>query len=84
MFLMKALLVLFASLALTPLENRWWNVTLLVTPLGLTTSAIPYPSNDVEVEFDFSRIASLSKRARGPHTAFHSFPGRSHAILDFC
>ena len=28
-------------MALTPLENHWWNVTLYVTPRGLTTSAIP-------------------------------------------
>ena len=28
-------------LALTPLENHWWNVPLYVTPRGLTTSAIP-------------------------------------------
>src|SRR5438105_6086900 len=39
-------------LALTPLENHWWNVTLYVTPRGLTTSAIPCPSGTLEIEFD--------------------------------
>jgi hypothetical protein len=40
-------------LALTPLENHWWNVTLYVTPRGLTTSAIPFQQQSFEVEFDF-------------------------------
>ena len=28
-------------MAQTPLINHWWNVTLYVTPRGLTTSAMP-------------------------------------------
>jgi len=40
-------------LALTPLENHWWNVTLYVTPRGLTTSAIPFRHESFDVEFDF-------------------------------
>ena len=28
-------------LALTPLQNHWWNVPLYVTAHGLTTSAMP-------------------------------------------
>src|SRR5436189_5188474 len=40
-------------LALSPLQNHWWNVTLYVTPVGLTTSAIPYGARTFEVEFDF-------------------------------
>jgi Family of unknown function (DUF5996) len=40
-------------LALTPLENHWWNVPLYVTPRGLTTSAIPYGSGAFSVDFDF-------------------------------
>src|SRR5579862_2527879 len=39
-------------LALTPLENHWWNVPLYVTPLGLTTSAIPYGPGAFAVDFD--------------------------------
>ena len=38
---------------LTPRVNHWWNVTLYVTPAGLTTSAIPYRDKTFEVEFDF-------------------------------
>ena len=40
-------------LALAPPENHWWNVTLYVTPRGLTTSAIPFGRITFEVEFDF-------------------------------
>jgi hypothetical protein len=40
-------------LALTPLENHWWNVPLYVTPRGLTTSAIPYGPGAFSVDFDF-------------------------------
>jgi hypothetical protein len=34
--------------ALTPLVNHWWNVTLYVTPRGLTTSIIPFELRSVE------------------------------------
>ena len=40
-------------LALTPLVNHWWNVPLYVSARGLTTSAMPYESRDVEICFDF-------------------------------
>jgi hypothetical protein len=40
-------------LALTPLQNHWWNVTLHVTPRGLTTSSIPFGRVSFEVAFDF-------------------------------
>jgi Family of unknown function (DUF5996) len=35
------------------LVNHWWNVTLYVTPLGLTTSAIPYGDRSFQIDFDF-------------------------------
>jgi hypothetical protein len=40
-------------LAHAPLLNHWWQVTLYVTPCGLTTSAIPYRSGVFDIEFDF-------------------------------
>ena len=41
-------------LALTPLQNHWWNVPLYVSARGLTTSAMPLPDGRLlEVEFDF-------------------------------
>ncbi|NLE80002.1 MAG: hypothetical protein GX610_10555 [Rhodococcus sp.] len=36
-----------------PLVNHWWNVTLYVSPRGLTTSAMPYRQGIFEIEFDF-------------------------------
>jgi Family of unknown function (DUF5996) len=40
-------------LALTPLTNHWWNVTLYLTARGLTTSPMPYRDRTVEIQFDF-------------------------------
>ena len=40
-------------MALTPLVNHWWNVTLYVSARGLTTSMIPYGDRWFEMEFDF-------------------------------
>ena len=36
-----------------PMVNHWWQVTLYVSPRGLTTSAIPYGAGVFDVEFDF-------------------------------
>src|SRR5215467_5769836 len=41
-------------LTLTPLVNHWWNVTLYVTPRGLTTTAMPYrDGRTFVIDFDF-------------------------------
>jgi len=40
-------------MAFETLQNHWWNVTLYVTPVGLTTSAIPYRGSTFIVDFDF-------------------------------
>lgn len=41
-------------LAYAPMVNHWWQVTLYVTPRGLTTSNVPYRSGGAfDVEFDF-------------------------------
>ncbi len=40
-------------LALAPMQNHWWQVTLYVSPRGLTTSAIPFAAGLFCVEFDF-------------------------------
>ncbi|KZS81027.1 DUF5996 family protein [Mycobacterium persicum] len=40
-------------LAHAPMVNHWWQVTLYVTPRGLTTSAIPYGNEVFDIEFDF-------------------------------
>ena len=40
-------------MAHAPLVNHWWQVTLYVSPRGLTTSTIPYRGGAFEIEFDF-------------------------------
>jgi hypothetical protein len=40
-------------LALSPLQAHWWNVTLYVSARGLSTSAMPYGTEMLEIEFDF-------------------------------
>ena len=42
-------------LRLEPLVNHWWNVTLYVTPHGLTTSAMPYADGrHFAIDFDLT------------------------------
>ena len=50
---MAAQMVGKTRLALTPLQNHWWNVPLYVSARGLTTSAMPWRGDVLEVEFDF-------------------------------
>jgi len=40
-------------MALTPMVNHWWHVTLYVSARGLTTSLMPVGGRGVEIEFDF-------------------------------
>jgi hypothetical protein len=40
-------------LALTPFINHWWNTTLYVSPRGLTTTAMHYNNQLLEIGFDF-------------------------------
>jgi hypothetical protein len=40
-------------LALSPLQAHWWNVPLYVSARGLSTSAMPYGEEFLEIEFDF-------------------------------
>ena len=40
-------------LAQAPLVNHWWQVTLYVSPRGLTTVSMPYADRLFDIEFDF-------------------------------
>src|ERR1700732_1427582 len=40
-------------LALAPMENHWWQVTLYLTPCGFTTSPIPAGDRTLAIDFDF-------------------------------
>jgi hypothetical protein len=40
-------------LAQAPMQNHWWQVTLYLTPRGLTTSAMPHGGRTFQIDFDF-------------------------------
>jgi hypothetical protein len=45
-----------------PLLNHWWQVTLYVSPRGLTTGAVPYRDAVFDMEFDFvNQILAIRK-----------------------
>ena len=67
-------------LALSPLVNHWWNVTLYVTPRGLTTSAIPYGERTFSVDFDFLDHVLLVRTSEG---AVGALPLAPRAVADF-
>jgi hypothetical protein len=52
-------------LALTPLQNHWWNVPLYVSARGLTTSAMPWRGDVLEIEFDFYEHVLELRRCTG-------------------
>jgi hypothetical protein len=52
-------------LALTPLQNHWWNVPLYVSARGLTTSAMPWRGDVLEIEFDFDKHVLELRRCSG-------------------
>jgi hypothetical protein len=54
-------------LAQTPWLNHSWHVPLYVSARGLTTSLIPFPRNDVEIEFDFVDHALAIRASDGGH-----------------
>ena len=68
-------------LALTPLQNHWWNIPLYVTARGLSTSAMPLPSGALlDIEFDF-----LAHQLRFRHSAGaeRSIALRPQTVADF-
>jgi hypothetical protein len=67
-------------LALTPLENHWWNVPLYVTPRGLSTSSIPCPGGTFEVEFDFLAHRLTLATSDGRHHTIRLYP---RSVADF-
>ncbi len=67
-------------LALTPLQNHWWNVTLYVTPRGLTTSPIPFEHRTFEVEFDLTAHRLAIRTSEGIE---HNIPLYPRSVADF-
>jgi hypothetical protein len=53
-------------LALTPVQNHWWNTTLYLTARGLTTLAMPADRGLLlDVEFDFVAHEVICRTSRG-------------------
>jgi len=67
-------------LVLDPLVNHWWNVTLYVTPVGLTTSSIPYGYKTFEIEFDFRRHCLALRVSDGRE---QQIPLYARSVADF-
>src|SRR5580692_11097036 len=67
-------------LALSPLENHWWNVPLYVTSRGLTTSPIPFGLRTFEVELDLIAHQLLIRTSEGTERAISLL---SLSVADF-
>jgi hypothetical protein len=67
-------------LALSPLQAHWWNVPLYVSARGLSTSAMPYGDELLEIEFDF---VSHDLRFRLSDGATLSKPLRAQSVAEF-
>jgi Family of unknown function (DUF5996) len=68
-------------LALTPLQNHWWNVPLYVTARGLTTSAMPCGNNQLlDIEFDLISHQLHYRLSTGEAL---SRPLRPQSVADF-
>jgi hypothetical protein len=67
-------------LALAPMLNHWWQVTLYVTARGLTTSALPYQQRRVQIDFDFVDHRLVLRTTDGREERFALAP---MAVADF-
>ena len=67
-------------LALTPLRAHWWNVPFYVSARGLTTSAMPYGSELLEIEFDFVSHRLHFELSNGASVAM---PLRAQTVAEF-
>jgi hypothetical protein len=67
-------------LALTPMENHWWNTTLYVSPRGLTTSAIHYEGRLLQIDFNFIDHKLQIETTDGP---VKSIALRPRTVADF-
>jgi len=67
-------------LALSPAVNHWWQVPLYVSARGLTTSAIPCPLGNFEIEFDFIEHVLRIATSRGEMKTIKLAP---RSVADF-
>ena len=67
-------------LKLTPQENHWWNITLYVTPRGLTTSTMHYKGRYLRIDFDFISHVLLIETSEG---STKTIALRPRSVADF-
>ena len=67
-------------LALAPMINHWWQVTLYVTCRGLTTSPIPYGARTFQIDFDFIDHRLTIQTSEG---ALQTLPLQPRTVADF-
>src|SRR5580692_11236419 len=67
-------------LALSPMQAHWWNVPLYVSARGLSTAAMPYGENFLDIEFDFVSHELQFRTSTGVIT---SMPLRAMSVAAF-
>src|SRR5262245_49862713 len=72
--------VVKVQLALTPLVNHWWNVTLLTTARGLATPPLPFAGGSITIAFDFIEHRVRIASSRG---AEHKPPPTPMSVASF-
>jgi hypothetical protein len=77
---LRAQVVGKTRLALSPMENHWWQVAFYLTARGLTTSPMPSGARTLEVELDFLDHRLLLRSSAGAERAL---PLRAESVADF-
>ena len=75
------------ALALNPLVNHWWNVTLLATARGLSTPPLPWQGSTFTIDFDFieHRVDVMTSHGAAAGLALEAMPvARFYAELMAC
>jgi hypothetical protein len=67
-------------LALAPMQNHWWQVTLYLTARGLGTSPMPYRGRSVEIELDFVDHLLIARTSEG---VTRTLPLVPQSVADF-
>jgi hypothetical protein len=67
-------------LALAPMQNHWWQVTLYVTARGLATGPMPVADRTLDIELDFTDHAV---RARTSDGRSREMPLRAQSVASF-
>jgi hypothetical protein len=68
-------------LALTPIQNHWWNIPFYLTARGLTTSAMPADGGILlDIEFDFVSHELACRTSRGD---IRKIPLRPASVAQF-